>query len=113
MRVVVVLGFERWFLANLFKKASLKSIHDSIVESGSCCAQSSAGPASDVLNSIIFFSKRLQVGCFKVGRSFFFVFKGMVLEDYPMKVVVLEGLTSLVRSRGDFEVVCGELASPL
>ncbi|CAA7045135.1 unnamed protein product [Microthlaspi erraticum] len=28
----------------------------------------------------------------------------MVLEDYPMKVVVLEGLTSLVRSRGGFEV---------
>ncbi|CAA7043525.1 unnamed protein product [Microthlaspi erraticum] len=34
----------------------------------------------------------------------------MVLEDYPMKVVVLEGLTSLVRSRGSLR--CMKAAKP-
>ncbi|CAA7031772.1 unnamed protein product [Microthlaspi erraticum] len=89
MRVVVVLGFERWLLANLSKKASLKSIHDSIVET-------SPG--------------RLLQGKEEVSSL---SSKWMVLEDYPMKVVVLEGLNISCSLKRCFEVVCGELASPL
>ncbi|CAA7046319.1 unnamed protein product [Microthlaspi erraticum] len=45
-------------------------------------------------------ARRLQVGCFKVGKKFLLCLQGDSLEDYPKKVVVLEGLTSLVRPRG-------------
>ncbi|CAA7034306.1 unnamed protein product [Microthlaspi erraticum] len=58
-------------------------------------------------------SKRLQVGCFKVGKKFLLGLQGDSFGGLSQKVVVLEGLTSLVRPRGLFEVVCGEVGSPL